>query len=473
MQIGGDIVGDGPENWFGDSISMTADGKTIVVASPLIDNSTGRTIVFRYNSSAVAWEKLGQDLYGESRGDLSGIAQGVSIASSGDIIAIGARDNDSIPEYNSGHVRIYRYDSDTLIWEQMGDDLDGEKAGDGFGNGVALSQDGSHLVVGAPYNDDKGNRSGQVKVFSYDSVSQAWQQVGPTVRGTSDDELGRVVSISSDGMIIAAGAPHIYEAVLSSFPQGTGRVKVFQYSKLKDDWEQMGGDIMGEAASDWFGSAISMTPSGNIIAVGAPYNDGNGIDSGRVTVYEYNADVNDWVQFGDIKGQNSKDYLWSVALSSDGKTIVVGSSYNSDGGLYWRGNARIFHHSSSTDLWNQVGGDIQGPNAYAMSGREVSISSDGSIVAVPTPNAADGFFSAVRVFIRDSCPAPSSMPSNFPTKLPSSSPSAMLEISPSKSKKTKAPKAPKSKKGKNSPIKAPKAKKNTKAPKAKKNTIVH
>lgn len=370
MQIGDDIVGDGTENWFGNSISMTADGKTIVVASPLVNDGAGRTRVFRYNSITGAWEKHGQDLYGERRNDLSGVSQGVSIASSGDIIAIGARDNDDRINLNddTGHVRIYRYESATLRWEQMGEDLDGEKFGDGFGNGVALSEDGSHLVVGAPNNVDEGYRSGQVKVFRYVSDSQAWEQVGPTVRGTSGNELGRAVSISSDGMIVAASAPHIYDALLSSSPR-TGRVRVFQYSKLNDDWEQMGGDIMAEAAGDWFGAAISMTPSGNIIAIGAPYNDGNGIDSrtGRVTVYEYNADVNDWAKFGDIKGQNSEDGLWSVALSSDGKTIVVGSPYNSDGGLYWRGNARIFHHSSSTNLWNQIGGDIQGKTVFLMS----------------------------------------------------------------------------------------------------------
>ena len=50
---------------------------------------------------------------------------------------------------------------------------------------------------------------------------------------------------------------------------------------------QLGSDINGEAASDYSGYSVSMSSDGTIVAIGSPYNDGNGSNSGHVRVYEY------------------------------------------------------------------------------------------------------------------------------------------------------------------------------------------
>ena len=64
---------------------------------------------------------------------------------------------------------------------------------------------------------------------------------------------------------------------------------------------QIGNDIQGEAANDRFGTSVSYSADGTIVAIGAPGNDGNGGASGHVRVFEY--DGNDWVQLGaDIDG---------------------------------------------------------------------------------------------------------------------------------------------------------------------------
>ena len=38
-----------------------------------------------------------------------------------------------------------------LAWNQMGPTISGEANGDWFGRHVALSADGNHMIVGAPY----------------------------------------------------------------------------------------------------------------------------------------------------------------------------------------------------------------------------------------------------------------------------------------------------------------------------------
>ena len=50
-------------------------------------------------------------------------------------------------------------------WKQVGSDVDGESPGDKSGSAVAMSADGTRIVVGAPVNDGKGHYSGHARVF--------------------------------------------------------------------------------------------------------------------------------------------------------------------------------------------------------------------------------------------------------------------------------------------------------------------
>ncbi|RMG81935.1 MAG: hypothetical protein D6707_03915, partial [Bacteroidetes bacterium] len=68
---------------------------------------------------------------------------------------------------------------------------------------------------------------------------------------------------------------------------------------------QKGNDIEGMATDDSFGYSVSM-PDANTIAIGAPWNDGNGTDAGHVRVYTWNG--SNWVQKGtDINGEAAND----------------------------------------------------------------------------------------------------------------------------------------------------------------------
>ena len=78
-------------------------------------------------------------------------------SSDGSIVAIGSYLNDGNGN-DSGHVRIYKNINNT--WTQLGSDIDGEAAGDSSGVSVSLSSDGSVIAVGAPYSWGNGPYSG-------------------------------------------------------------------------------------------------------------------------------------------------------------------------------------------------------------------------------------------------------------------------------------------------------------------------
>ena len=70
-------------------------------------------------------------------------------------------------------------------------------------------------------------------------------------------------------------------------------------------------------------SSVSLSSEGHTVAIGAISNAGNGSNSGHVRVYNYNGTA--WSQLGtDIDGEAASDQSgYSVSLSSDGTTVAI------------------------------------------------------------------------------------------------------------------------------------------------------
>ncbi len=320
--------------------------------------------------SAQTWTQQGLDIDGEAANDLSGFS--VSLSSDGSTVAIGASLNNG-NGVSAGHVRIYKNKNGT--WTQQGLDIDGEAVRDESGFSVSLSSDGSIVAIGADQNDGNGNVSGHVRVFQ--NVNGSWTQVGSDINGeAAADFSGWSVSLSSDGSTVAIGGP-------GNDGNGSSSGHVRVYKNISGTWTQVGADIDGKAAEDQFARSVSISSDGSIVAMGAPYNDGNGLNSGQVRIYKIISGT--WIQQGsDIKGEAADDYSGhSVSLSSDGSTVAIGAPGN-DGNGKSAGHVRIYKNISGT--WTQIGSDIDGEAADDQSGYSVSLSSDGSIVAVSAPN---------------------------------------------------------------------------------------
>ena len=131
-------------------------------------------------------------------------------------------------------------------------------------------------------------------------------------------------------------------------------------------WNLLGQDIDGEAAFDFSGTSVSLSADGTIVAIGAPSNDGNGNVSGHVRVYKWNGTI--WTQLGqDINGEAANDYSGtSVSLSADGTIVAIGAYGNSSNS----GHVRVYKWNGT--IWTQLGQDIDGEAANDFSGRSVS-----------------------------------------------------------------------------------------------------
>ena len=124
--------------------------------------------------------QIGLDIDGETASDWSGAS--VSLSADGSTRAIGAHRNDGntgSAADNRGHVRVYQ--KVVGYWSQVGQDINGETAGDFSGFSVSLSADGSILAIGAYNNDGTGSNAGHVRV--YQNVGGTWTQVGVDING--------------------------------------------------------------------------------------------------------------------------------------------------------------------------------------------------------------------------------------------------------------------------------------------------
>ncbi len=271
---------------------------------------------------------------------------------------------------DAGHVRVYRYNPGKITsnalgpagWDQLGGDIDGELPDDYSGTSISLSANGTTLAIGANHNDGTGVSSGHVRVFSYNPSKSLANALGP------------------------AG------------------------------WDKLGGDIDGEVAGDqsggvdWNPDSVKISADGTVVAIGAAYNDANGIDSGHVRVYRYTPGKGSvitqsdpsfgpigWTRLGaDIDGEAAYDYSgYSIGLSADGTTVAIGAWAN-DGTGSNAGHVRVYRYTPSKSVavtnqsdtsfgpigWNRLGADIDGEALGDRSGTGVALSADGNTVAI-------------------------------------------------------------------------------------------
>jgi len=376
-QLGSDIDGKAEGGHGGLLVSLSVDGNIVAIGEAYSDingNDSGQVRIYQWNG--IQWIQRGNDIDGEAEEDKSGGA--VSLSADGTIVAIGAKDNSNTNGDRSGHVRIYQWDG--AEWIQLGSDIDGESRDDDSGSALSLSANGTVIAIGAPYD----STNGVVRIYEWNETE--WTQRGNDIDGEMAWSLsgysGASVSLSSNGTIVAIGAPR--NRGFSG--NNSGHVRIYQWNGTT--WTQLGDDIDGEAAEDESGSSVSLSADGAVVAIGAHGNNGNGSNSGHVRIYQY--DGNGWVQRGnDIDGETAGDMApshsggiessASLSLSADGNTVAIGAFLN-DGNGDQSGHVRVFYWTERVQQW-VLRGNIYGKATGNRSGYSVSLSADGNIVA--------------------------------------------------------------------------------------------
>jgi Secretion system C-terminal sorting domain/FG-GAP repeat len=365
IQIGNDIDGEAAGDYSGNSISLSSDGSVLAIGAYTNDGNginSGQVRVYK-NISGI-WTQVGADINGNVAEH--GCGYSVSLSSDGSVVAIGVLYVNCFSCQNdSGYVSVYHNISG--VWTQLGQDIRISYQNFRFGYSVSLSADGNKVAIGAPRNDVNSNNSGSVTVYNFSFGY--WRFVTSFYGEAALDESGTSVSLSANGDFVAIGAPNNNNS--------TGHVRV--YKVISGSAFIVGSDIEGLIYGDLSGSSVSLSSDGSVLAIGAIGNDVNGNCSGHVRVYRNISNV--WTKIGDdINGEAANDYSGnSVSLSSDGNIVAIGAYFNGGNGNY-SGQVRIYKNISG--IWTKIGFDIDGEAQSDQSGCSVSLSSNGTIVAI-------------------------------------------------------------------------------------------
>lgn len=217
----------------------------------------------------------------------------------------------------------------------------------------------------------------QFRVFALENGN--WTQLGSTITtGVNPDELqGFYVSLSGDGTRVAA---------LEIYPADSAtacRVRVFEYDSVNMDWDIL-GDENGISAplGNQFGKSVSLSEDGSTLACGASSEDPG--DSVSVTVYVYDGVADSWSPLGsDLDTENV--VFWSlkvVSLSADGSTLAIGGS------RFGASETKVFTYDGSN--WSQLGSNMMTATVFFTDSYFVTLSGDASTCAIMANDVSSG-----------------------------------------------------------------------------------
>jgi hypothetical protein len=272
------------------------------------------------------------------------------MSADGTRVAIGAFGNTS----GTGVTRIYQQSGSS--WNKL-IDISGIQPGENSGVSVSMSADGTRVAIGA-----FGNTSSTGVVRIYQQSGSLWPKLNDISGIQAGEHSGVSVSMSADGTRVAIGA-HLNTS-------GTGVVRIYQQSG--SSWNKL-IDISGQAVGDYQGRKVSLSADGTRVAILAPTNSSIGI--GVTRIYQQSGSL--WPKLIDISGIQPGEYnvLGSLSLSADGTIVAIGAYGNTS----YTGVTRIYQQSGSS--WNKLI-DISGQSVNEQSGYSVSMSADGSRVAI-------------------------------------------------------------------------------------------
>jgi uncharacterized protein (TIGR03437 family) len=322
----------------------------------------------------------------------------VGNAELGNSVAVSSDGNTAIvggPGDNGNAGAAWVYTRSGGVWTQQGGKLVGSGAVGGAYQGwsVALSGDGNTAIVGGPSGNVANFATGVGAAWVYTRSGGVWTQQGSKLAAADavgNAGQGTSVALSSDGNT----------AVVGGFYDNGGAGAVWVYTRSGGVWTQQGGKLVGTGAvgGAYQGYSVALSSDGNSVIVGGPLDNGDiAAAVGAVWVYTRSGGV--WTQQGGklvasgAVGDESALQGLSVALSSDGNTALVGGpGDNYAAGAGALGAAWVYTRSGG--VWTQQGGKLVGSGAVGSDvsqGFSAALSADGNTAIVGGPDDNGGF----------------------------------------------------------------------------------
>ena len=343
--LGQDILGANLGDESG-RVTLSGDGRFLAVGGMKATTDqggekSGQVRTFRFSPDQSSWIPAGQVLGGHHANQRFGTT--VKFSEDGMILAVGApgtnleaNKNIKTVGVDSGSVQVFHYNQTTDRWIPLGQELKADRETTYFGFIAAFSDDGHVLATGGyGYNENGKARSGMIRVYEYNEESMIWMQRGQDFYGeNASDEVGRSVSLSSDGRTLAFGA---FKHGITNITTETGRVYVYQWDDNRN-WKQIGSSIDGISSGDRLGRSVALSGDGSVLVAGAYWNNDGGNRAGHVRVFQKNTDTTttgnltdepSWEQVGPpIIGESGDWFGRTLDISKDGQTLTIGGPFN-------------------------------------------------------------------------------------------------------------------------------------------------
>ncbi|MCH8821970.1 MAG: hypothetical protein IH984_00525 [Planctomycetes bacterium] len=234
--------------------------------------------------------------------------------------------------------------------------------GFGGGEGAVLSAGGNTAVIGALLDDEFGQNAGAAHIFERNPETSQWSHQVKLLAsdGEEGDWYGRSVDISGDGNIIVAGA--------FTNDSSTGAAYINIRDPQTSQWtEQIKLTASDGQAGAQFGYSVAISGDGSTILVGAR-NDDDGAGAAYVFIY----DGDNWIEQAKLT-----DFIFfgtSVDISADGESAVIGSILGNGAASYFTRHSGAWFKQSRFRLCNGFQTDLFG--------EQVEISGDGKIALI-------------------------------------------------------------------------------------------
>lgn len=375
-------------DFFGGSVAIVGD--TVIVGASQDNTASGADSgsAYVFTRSAGVWTQQQQLL---SANSAAGDRFGVSLAISGDSVVIGAEFDDVGSNTNMGSAYVFTRNGSVWSQQQQLTALDG-RFGEQFGSASAIS--GDNIIIGAARDNDNGNASGSVYVFTRSGGIWNQQQKMIASDGATMDLFGKAVAISGD--TILAGA--VADDNSAGNESGAGYFYSRTLGVWASEWKALSTDDgIVDARTDFFGRALAF--DGDTVVVGASGDNRSGFDSG--SAYVYFRGSSGWILQQKLTASDraaGDGFGGSVSISGD--SIIIGAPGDDDNGNN-AGSAYVFTRSGG--VWSEqqkvTAADAAVGDAF---GKVVAFSGDSIVVGAPTDDDAGTSSGSAYVFVRSS-----------------------------------------------------------------------